>query len=632
MRKPKILFFGVDGAMPSYIKEQVAKGNLPGFKKLMEKGVFLDDCMTVFPSVSPTCWNSVYTGALPSVHGAEWESLHVPGTNPWEVITTYHSANTKAERFWETAAKKGYKSLILGGCSAGPAQTDNVDVIGGGVSYTPNKSASQTYVSGRPQQFMYINKRMNKTTLVVTGAKVDGAFFNTTEVDLPQGRELEPNVYEFEALKEKRFYNPDEVEDYSWIVITTPDGVKVGADVESAKTSETIGVGEWTKPITRELMTDDGRTCLFHFRVRLDKMDLEKGEYVVYIPAVKNILKESQTEAYADEIMDIPEVHSVYAGLNGVLDVDIDKYFEVHSFDLEWKKKVLTRSMELHDYDIIFDFISFVDTTNHYFRSFYEGYHKLNNIRLPEDDELVVTAHYVMERCYKLVDEHLSWLLDNVTGEDTYFCVVSDHGAIGQKEVVYIEAVLEKAGLITFTSDKKGAKRIGKDSVDWSKTKAYPNGECHVFVNLEGREPCGAVKPEDYDKVVDEIIDALNNHRKSSDGFHLNAFAVPRDQAGFVGLGGEYSGDVVCGFLGANASGISGVHAQQIPSAKNNTGGDIRALCIMSGKGFKEGISLSRPTDLTDVAPTMCYAAGFPQPKDATGGVIFQAFKEDRLK
>jgi len=625
MKKPKLLLFGVDGAMPSYIKAKIAEGKLPAFKRLMEKGVFFDDCMTVFPSVSPTCWNSIYTGAVPSVHGAVCESMHVPGTNPWEVITSYHSANTKAERFWETAARKGYKSLVLGGCSAGPAKTDNVDMIGGGVSYTPNKSASQTYVSGRPQQFMNINTGSDKATLVVTGAKVDGAFFNTTDVDLPKGKEIEPNVYEFEALKGNQFYNADEVEDYSWIVITTPEGVKVGADVESAKAAETIGVGQWTKPITRELMTDDGRTCLFHFRARLDEMDAENGKYVVYVPAVKNIIKESQNESYADDIMDIAEVHSVYAGLNGILDVDVDKYFDVHSFDLSWKKQVITRSMEIHDYDIIFDYISFVDTTNHYFRSFSEGYHKLNDIILPEDDELVVRARYVLERCYSLVDEHLGWLLDNVCDEDTYFCIMSDHGAIGQKQVVTTGDVLEKAGLLTYASEMKNGRKV----IDWTKTKAYPIGTCHVFINLEGREPTGIVKPEDYEKTVHEIMDGLNNHMVSSDGLHLCAFAVPRDQAGFVGLGGEYCGDVMYGMLGANASGISGVHAQQIPSAKNNTGGDIRALCIMSGKGFKEGEIISRPIDLTDIAPTICYASGFPQPKDATGGVIIQAFDKE---
>ena len=50
----------------------------------------------------------------------------------------------------------------------------------------------------------------------------------------------------------------------------------------------------------------------------------------------------------------------------------------------------------------------------------------------------------------------------------------------------------------------------------------------------------------------------------------------------------------------------------------------------MSGKNFKKDHILSRPTNLTDIAPTLCYAAGYPQPKDATGGVVFAAFSDEK--
>ena len=52
-------------------------------------------------------------------------------------------------------------------------------------------------------------------------------------------------------------------------------------------------------------------------------------------------------------------------------------------------------------------------------------------------------------------------------------------------------------------------------------------------------------------------------------------------------------------------------------------------VCIMSGKGFKKNHILTRPTDITDIAPTLCYAAGFSQPKDATGGIVFAAFDDE---
>ena len=630
MKKPKLLFIGVDGAMPSYIKEEIANGRLPGFARLIENGVFFEDCMTVYPSISPTCWNSIYTGAVPCVHGGTCEVVHLPGTNPWDLVTSYHSDNITAERFWETAAKKGYKSLIIGGCGSGPAKTDNVNQIGGGVSFTPDKRPGATYVSGVPQQYFHINTGAKKTTLVISDTKVNGAFFNNMDADLPQGKEIEPGVYEFQVMKGNNFFNPQEVEAFSWTIIKESDGVRVGADVDSARASNLIKPGEWTEPITRMLMTDDGCRVPFHFRARLDHMDAEKGEYVVYFPACKNLLKEVQHREHAEQILDIAEVHSVYAGMDGGFDED--KYFDVQAFYSSWRRQVIARNLQLDDYDVVFDYMGFVDSVNHYFRSEYESYDHVENKDLAKDDPKVARAHKIMERCYQLVDHHISWLMEHVVGEDTQVCILSDHGSVGYRDFFNQHVLLEEAGLITYTTDEYWEKvPFLQERVDWSKTKAYTVGCGNVYVNLIGREPCGIVKPEDYHKVVGEIIDALYKYGKDSDGFPVVAFAVPNDQAGFVGQGGPLSGDVVFGMSGAGKSGgyNGGVHAQQIPSARNATGGDIRSLCIMSGSKFKKGVSLTRPIDLTDVAPTMCYACGLPQPKDATGGVIFQAFEEE---
>ena len=50
---------------------------------------------------------------------------------------------------------------------------------------------------------------------------------------------------------------------------------------------------------------------------------------------------------------------------------------------------------------------------------------------------------------------------------------------------------------------------------------------------------------------------------------------------------------------------------------------------MICGPKFKENAIIERPCDLTDLAPTLCYALGYPQPKDATGGVMFTAYKEE---
>jgi arylsulfatase A-like enzyme len=233
-----------------------------------------------------------------------------------------------------------------------------------------------------------------------------------------------------------------------------------------------------------------------------------------------------------------------------------------------------------------------------------------------------------MRKNYDLVDEHLGWLLDHATDENTTILLVSDHGSVGSNEKVNPWDIMERAGLMSYL-DHSESRMFLKSHVDWENSRVYPVGSCYINVNLKGREPCGIVDPEDYDKTVTEIITALQQYGRTEDGSTVSlAFAVEKEQAGFIGHGGENCGDVVYGLAGGTMGGvIGGVHSQQIPSARSKTG-DIRSLCLFSGPNIRHGISLSRPADLTDLAPTLCYALEYPQPRDATGGVIFQVFED----
>ena len=40
MKYPELLIFGIDGASPAFIKDAASRGLLPGFTKLIERGVF----------------------------------------------------------------------------------------------------------------------------------------------------------------------------------------------------------------------------------------------------------------------------------------------------------------------------------------------------------------------------------------------------------------------------------------------------------------------------------------------------------------------------------------------------------------------------------------------------------------
>ena len=310
-----------------------------------------------------------------------------------------------------------------------------------------------------------------------------------------------------------------------------------------------------------------------------------------------------------------------------VIDGDINicdmlkTYFENEGYEVKTVNDGLEgiSAFKAYEPDIVFTYHERIDALNHRFRNAYEG------TKVTYDGEDAV-AREAFERAYAQTDAHIRWLLENVADEDTTVMVVSDHGSIGQSECFHAWEILRDAGLLA--SDD--AHVNWKSEIDWTRTLAYPVGSCYINVNLQEREPTGIVGREDYDATVARIISALYEHSHSASGEKMAlAFAVEKTQAGFVGHGGENCGDVVSGLSGSHVGGfIGGVHSQQIPSAKTETG-DIRALCLISGPAFREGFSLERSADLTDLAPTLCYALGYPQPRDATGGVIFGALKEN---
>jgi arylsulfatase A-like enzyme len=60
--------------------------------------------------------------------------------------------------------------------------------------------------------------------------------------------------------------------------------------------------------------------------------------------------------------------------------------------------------------------------------------------------------------------------------------------------------------------------------------------------------------------------------------------------------------------------------------------GSMRGLLIMAGPGIHQGRTLSRTVWLTDIAPTICYLAEIPIPRQAEGGVIYQALEDPDIK
>lgn len=170
--------------------------------------------------------------------------------------------------------------------------------------------------------------------------------------------------------------------------------------------------------------------------------------------------------------------------------------------------------------------------------------------------------------------------------------------------------------------------------VDWANTKAFaPPGQGGIFINLKGREPCGAVEPGyAYEKTREEIIRELSILRDPVTGNRVFESVLKKEQV-YSGEFVDNAPDIVLlpnktfsifpqawfgskSWIGEPVN-LSGMH-------------DMNGILIMYGYPFKKGKTIDRAC-LYDIAPTILYLLGISIPRDVDGEVLIQAIDEDFL-
>jgi predicted AlkP superfamily phosphohydrolase/phosphomutase len=119
---------------------------------------------------------------------------------------------------------------------------------------------------------------------------------------------------------------------------------------------------------------------------------------------------------------------------------------------------------------------------------------------------------------YQMIDVQMARMLDKID-DDTMVLVVSDHGGKKMDGGICINEWLWRNGYLALKEeppedqfDENGRRvltPLAKVEIDWEKTIAWGEGGYYgrVFLNVEGREPQGVIKREDYERVRDELIE-----------------------------------------------------------------------------------------------------------------------------
>ena len=64
----KLVLVVIDALKPAMLERAIASGRAPSLARIMEAGVYVDDCVAAFPSVTPVCAATITTGVGPDQH------------------------------------------------------------------------------------------------------------------------------------------------------------------------------------------------------------------------------------------------------------------------------------------------------------------------------------------------------------------------------------------------------------------------------------------------------------------------------------------------------------------------------------------------------------------------------------
>ena len=250
---------------------------------------------------------------------------------------------------------------------------------------------------------------------------------------------------------------------------------------------------------------------------------------------------------------------------------------------------------------------------------------------------------------YKLVDEYIGRILANLP-DDTSVLVMSDHGFGPLRNMVNLNVLLMQKGLLSLnrkamtrlkrtafhygmtpagvyrlverlglqnmatrvskdTRNQVVGKFLSFDNVDWDKTVAYSMGHVgQIYLNTEGREPSGIVGERDYDRVRQEVIDALKDLR-DVDGRELISQLIVREDT-YHGPYAQFGPDLhlVIDDYNMIAFPLFATDGKVITNQIRGDSGCHRreGIFIMKGPLLNRGQRLSE-ANIQDLAPTILH-------------------------
>jgi len=609
----KVMILGVDAPIVPRVLKYLAEGEMPHLQALVEGGTLASNCLVPYPTITPPNWTTIVTGAWPGTHGVTCFHVHNPGDELDQVHAGFDSCDNQAEFLWEALAREGLRSIVFNYPASWPPRMGELGIQVAGAGLAPNEWRQHF-----PTTHMWdVRNDLSNSQLFATEEYPHAQVVKTAAAagwsHAPEGgnREVALQITGRDAL------SPLEPQTWYGLLIKDAAGsysrLCLAPEKDCAQAFATLAVGEWSDKLQAEFVTARGsKSAVFKFKLlelSPDGRDLKL--FLTPLCALEGYHHPPEVGAeLAEHVASMPLPSFGVDELN-LEWIDDQTWTEMMWENHRWMGGALRYLTEHKPWELLAMHLHCPDWAYHGFAT-----------RL---DPLTEPDAAVRERFEKLEREfHRAWdyMLGEVLSqakEETLVVVVSDHGAQATTGWAPLREILVEAGLLVLTPAENGA-----ETIDWSRSRVVPQRSCYLYVNLKGRDPQGIVEPgEEYEQVREAAIAALLDYTDPATGRKPFSFVWRREDARVLGLYGDRVGDLVF----ANTGYFCGQHGNVLPTAKTGIG-SIEGLLVLKGPGVKPGFQLERTSWITDVVPTICYLAEWPIPRQAEGGVLYQALED----
>jgi 2',3'-cyclic-nucleotide 2'-phosphodiesterase (5'-nucleotidase family)/predicted AlkP superfamily phosphohydrolase/phosphomutase len=673
----KVILFSADGMRPDYVERYAAAGAMPTMAELLAEGVKGENgLLQGFPPNTGVGWATLATGTWPGEHGSTNNTFHRTGESNFNNSSSGFQTGILQADTIQQAAERAGKTVVsmewvasrgLTPALAGPVVDFRSFFSGRGIllNYDLPGQPDRVHQFIRPSDMPYQRVDLDPAS---------SDWENVPDSDSPAMEERLTLATTFSAQNPTRHYDlyvydstDDATENYDRVLVVPAEAGKDGGEAVAD-----LAQGDWADVKVELIGARAGRTAGFYLKAIDIAPDL--SQFRLYFTSVQrvnasyNALGPDGSADFEDTLArDFPTSTAAdFAPLEGGI-VDEDTYVEQ---GLMWKDahwaymEYIVEDLDVQP-DLMLVGTPVTDEFQHQFLALVTPTDMDGNPNpyfddVENDDVLdgrVAAREDYIRSAYEEADGTLALARSLMGEEDTNIFASSDHGFAPQWWAVNVSKVLvdlglqerEQSGNCRRAANDPGTTNPG----DTLAKECHAGGTSQIYINLAGRDrdvvrnSAGDIvvdnRPQvpanQYEAVRDEIIEAFENlddpNLPGQQQVVDRVFKKEqlRDVDGTDALHPNRSGDVVVVFRPpyqtdaatpgevVAPSQFFGQHGYRPDLVDLDGDVNMHAAFVAAGPDIRG----QAPVDgvrAIDVAPTIAFLMGIPEPQNARGRIM----------